>query len=167
MIIAVDFDGVLNATAYPNVGEAIPGAIEGMQKLHSLGPVSYTHLTMVECQPCLLYISTHQCFATSKDHQEFVRINVRGKSVNHPEKLLHSQLLHPTLYPTIATTMGTMKVAPQGTLPKESGHLMLSDRFVSKYPMGIESEFLLQSRLKRGLFLWKEKRHHLSFFFFG
>ena len=37
MIIAVDFDGVLNATAYPNVGEAIPGAIEGMQKLHSLG----------------------------------------------------------------------------------------------------------------------------------
>lgn len=37
MIIAVDFDGVLNATAYPNVGEAIPGAIESMQKLHSLG----------------------------------------------------------------------------------------------------------------------------------
>lgn len=37
MIIAVDFDGVLNSTPYPNVGDAIPGAIEGMQKLHSLG----------------------------------------------------------------------------------------------------------------------------------
>lgn len=37
MVIAVDFDGTISASRYPDVGEAMPGAIEGMQALKKLG----------------------------------------------------------------------------------------------------------------------------------
>lgn len=37
MIIAVDFDGVLNATPYPKVGVVVSGAVAGMKELHNAG----------------------------------------------------------------------------------------------------------------------------------
>lgn len=37
MVIAVDFDGVLNARAYPEVGATVAGAVEGMQLLRMMG----------------------------------------------------------------------------------------------------------------------------------
>lgn len=34
MVIAIDYDGVINASPYPEVGVIVPGALEGMRRLH-------------------------------------------------------------------------------------------------------------------------------------
>ena len=37
MVIAIDYDGVINACPYPEVGILVPGAFEGMHRLHEEG----------------------------------------------------------------------------------------------------------------------------------
>lgn len=37
LVIAVDFDGVLNAREYPKVGATVPGAVSAMRELHQAG----------------------------------------------------------------------------------------------------------------------------------
>lgn len=37
MILAIDFDGVLNASRFPSVGIAVSGAVDGMKALKAMG----------------------------------------------------------------------------------------------------------------------------------
>lgn len=37
MIIAVDFDGVLNSAPYPSIGDPVEGAVDGMRALREAG----------------------------------------------------------------------------------------------------------------------------------
>ena len=37
MIIAVDFDGTVVEHDFPEIGKAVPGALEGLKKLQSAG----------------------------------------------------------------------------------------------------------------------------------
>ena len=37
LIIAVDFDGTIVEHAYPQIGRAVPGAVDGMRQLQEMG----------------------------------------------------------------------------------------------------------------------------------